>query len=139
MEVSIHHTAYNERRGLVTVEYAIVLSLVFVVIWGIIEIGRMVLVADCIIQAAQEGARAGIVPGTSSAQVISEVNTILAGSYITGATAKTTPTDITTLETGEALTVTVSVPFSSVTWLPAPQFLKNKVLKTSCVMLKEGK
>jgi Flp pilus assembly protein TadG len=129
----------GQRKGLVTVEYAVVLSLVFVVLWGIIEMGRMVLVADCLIQAAQEGARVGIVPGSTSAQVTAEVNTILSGSFVSGATVTTTPSDITTLKTAQPLTVSVSVPFSSVSWLPTPQFLKNKVLKTSCVMLKEGK
>jgi Flp pilus assembly protein TadG len=129
----------GQRKGLVTVEYAIVLALVFVVLWGIIEMGRMVLVADCIIQAAQEGARKGIVPGSTSAQVAAEVNSILSASFISGATVTTTPSDITTLKTAQPLTVSVSVPFSAVTWMPSPQFLKNKVLKTSCVMLKEGK
>jgi Flp pilus assembly protein TadG len=133
------NTGMSERRGQVTVEYAIVLSLVLIVLWGIIEFGRMVLVADCIVQAAQEGARVGVTPGATSAQVIAEVNTILANSYISGATVTTTPSDITTLETGEALTVNVSVPFSAVSWLPTPQFLQGKVLRTACVMLREGK
>jgi Flp pilus assembly protein TadG len=131
--------AVSGRKGLVTVEYAVVLSLVLVVLWGIIEFGRMVLVADCLVQAAQEGARVGIVPGSTTAQVTAEINTILANSYITGATVTTTPADITTLKTGETLTVNVKVPFSAVTWLPSPQFLQGKVLKSSCVMLREGK
>jgi Flp pilus assembly protein TadG len=134
----MRQNGHSRRFGLVTVEYAVVLSLLLLVLWGIIEFGRMVLVADCLVQAAQEGARVGIVPGSTTAQVTSEVNNILANSYVSGATVNTVPSDITTLKTGEVLTVNVQVPFSAVTWLPSPQFLQNRVLKASCVMLREG-
>lgn len=129
----------RDRRGVVVVENAIVLPVAFLFIWALFEFGRLLLAADCLIMAAQEGARVGVTPGSTSAQVQAEANSILTNSLIGGATVVTTPAEIASLKTGEALTVTVQVPFSAITWLPVPQYLNGRVLRSSCVMLREGK
>lgn len=128
----------GRRKGSVLVEHAFVLPLFLLFIWGLLEFGRLSLAANSIISAAQEGCRAGITPGSTSEEVKAEVNTILNNSYISGATVTTTPTEVATLKTGETLTVSVQIPFSQVSWIPTPQFLKGRVLKTSCSMLREG-
>jgi Flp pilus assembly protein TadG len=126
-------------RGALTVELAVVLPVVLLFIWGLFEFARLLLAADTIVSAAQDGCRTGITPGSTSADVTAEINTILSSGFISGATVTITPAEASTLKTGEALTVTIKVPFSQITWLPTPQFLSGKVVKTTCVMLREGK
>lgn len=126
-------------RGSLTVELAVVLPVVLLFVWGLFEFARLLLAADTIVSAAQDGCRMGITPGSTSADVTAEINTVLSSGFISGATVTITPTEAATLKTGEALTVTIKVPFSQISWLPTPQFLNGKVVKTTCVMLREGK
>jgi hypothetical protein len=56
---------------------------------------------------------------------------------INGVTAEVDPNP-STAASGEEVTVTVSVPYASITWLPAPKFLIGKTLTASSVMRKEG-
>jgi Flp pilus assembly protein TadG len=132
-------TRNNGKRGVAAVEYAVVLSVALLMVWIMVEYSRMMMACDCLLQAAQEGARIGVVPGSTTAQVTAEVNNILANSFITGATVTTSPADISTLKAGQTVTVNISVPCNSITWLPSPKFLYGRVLKGSCVMLREAK
>lgn len=127
------------RRGTVVLQFAFVLPLFLMLVWGTIEFGRMVLVADTLIAAAQEGARAGIIPGSNSNTAKAAANSVLTNTLISGATVTTTPTEISTLDAGDSFTVNASIPFANVSWLPMPFFIKNKVIKASCSMLREGK
>jgi Flp pilus assembly protein TadG len=122
-----------------TVELAIVLPIILLFVWGLFEFARLLLAADTLVSAAQDGCRVGITPGSNSADVTAEVNSVLSSGFISGATVTISPTEAATLKTGEALTVTIQVAFSQITWLPTPQFLSGKVVKASCVMLREGK
>lgn len=128
--------AVNGRRGAAVVEFAVVAPLFFLLIFGIIEYGRMVMVQQVITNAAREGARQGIIPGSSSSQVKTTVTNYLTGTSIGGSTTSVSP-DPAAATYGQGITVTVTVPFSSVSWLPSPFFLGNSVLKASCTMRSE--
>lgn len=128
--------AKQNRRGAAAVEFAVVAPVFLLLVFGIIEFGRMVMVQQVITNAAREGARQGIIPGSSSSQVNKTVSTYLTGTSIGGATTSVSP-DPAAATYGQAITVTVSVPFTSVSWLPAPFFLGNSTLKSSCTMRSE--
>jgi hypothetical protein len=53
---------------------------------------------------------------------------------ISGATTTVTPTDPGTYPAGTQVTVTVSIGYNSVTWVPSPWFLKNKTLSATTSM-----
>lgn len=57
--------ARRSERGAAAVEFAIIASFLFVVLFGIIEFGRMFSELEVLNSAAREGARAAAVRGTS--------------------------------------------------------------------------
>src|SRR5205814_627418 len=102
-------------------------------ILGMIEFGRMMMVQQVLTNGAREGARKAVLPGATDTQVQTTIDNYLSGAGISGQSRTVSPsTD--SADGGTAITVTVSVPYSSVTWIPLAQFLKNKTLTTTVVM-----
>ncbi|HSR52792.1 MAG TPA: TadE/TadG family type IV pilus assembly protein [Acidobacteriota bacterium] len=104
----------DHERGTSTVEGALVLIAFFVILLGIMEMGRIVSVQQTLTDAVREGARLAIAPaaGTStlpsSAAVEAEVQTFLDSNGITGATINVAAA---TTNSGDSGT-TVSVQYS---------------------------
>jgi Flp pilus assembly protein TadG len=134
-----HFNQLARRRGAAMVEFAIVAPLLFLLVLGIIEFTRMEMLTQTIIAAAQEGARSGVVPGSNSADVAAAANETLASGYVAAANVTVTPAEVAALKQGEPLTVTIAVPFDSNSWLPSPMFLRGKVLRSQCTMLREAR
>jgi Flp pilus assembly protein TadG len=131
----------KNRRGAAVVEFAIVAPIFFLLIFGMIEFGRVVMVQQLLTNASREGARLGVLNDATDTQVKSKVVSYLAGANITIATSNVTvayATDASLPGSGESVTVTVSVPFNQVSWLPSPMFLKNKTLSASSGMRRES-
>ena len=129
----------NRRPGAAIVEFAVVAPLLFVLALGLVEYGRMEMAFQGITAAAQEGCRAGIVPGSTSADVASRTDEVLRGGLVTGASVTVSPLDVATLRQGQSFTVTVQVPVDKISWVPSPIFLKGKMLTTQCTMVRESK
>jgi Flp pilus assembly protein TadG len=106
-------------------------------ILGIIEFGRMVMVQQIITNAAREGARIAILPSSTTSQVTTAVNTYLSNSSISGATVTVSPNPPSSATYGSLVTTTISVPFTAVSWTPTPFFLKSTTLNAKCVMRTE--
>jgi Flp pilus assembly protein TadG len=128
---------HNDRRGTAAVEFAFVAPVFFVLIFGMIEYGRAVMVQQVITNAAREGARVAILSGATTSSTTSAVSTYLTNAGISGATPSVTP-DPSTATNGAAITVSVSVPYTSVSWLPSPFFLGSTTLTASCKMRSEN-
>jgi Flp pilus assembly protein TadG len=125
------------RRGAAVVEFAVVAPVFFLFVFGMIEFGRMVMVQQILTNAAREGARVAILPGATTAQVNTTVNTYLTAGAISGASTTVNPNPPSSATYGSAVTVTVSVPFKSVSWTPAPFFLGGTTLQAQSVMRTE--
>jgi Flp pilus assembly protein TadG len=125
------------RRGAAVVEFAVVAPIFFLMVFGMIEFGRMVMVQQIITNASREGARVAVLDGTTASAVSTQVQNYLTGSAVSGATVTINPTDPSTAGYGAPVTVTVSVPFSQVSWLPTPIFITGKTLVSSTVMRRE--
>jgi Flp pilus assembly protein TadG len=130
----------KKRWGAAAVEFAVVAPLFFLLIFGMIEFGRMVMIQQVITNASREGARAAVLDGATSTAVKSAVVTYMANGGVTVTTSNVTinPTDPTTAATGSPVTVTVSVAFDQVSWLPSPMFLGGKQMTASTVMRRES-
>jgi len=124
------------RPGAAAVEFALVAPLLVMLVLGMIEFGRMMMVEQILTNAAREGARKAVLPGVTKTQVESAVDAYLQNSSVSGQSRTVSP-DPGTATGGAAVTVTVSVPYSSVTWLPVSWFLSGKTLSASVVMRKE--
>ena len=129
------------RRGVAAVEFAVVASLLFMLLLGIIEIGRAMMVLEMLNNAARNGARVASLQGSDNTAVTAAANSALANAgfsgtstavQVNGATA-----NVNTAVPGDLITVTVSVPYNNVTWLPTSMFLAGRTLGSTVVMRRE--
>ena len=128
----------QKRRGATAVEFAVVAPIVLLLVFGMIEFGRMIVVQQVITNAAREGAEHAQLPGTTSEQVNKTIRNYLAGKSVSDARVSLTPIEPANAGDGEQITVTVSIPFHSVSWLPSPAFLGSTNLSARSVVRRES-
>ena len=124
----------TKRRGATTVEMACVAPIVFLIIMGSIEFGRLNIVRHAVANAAYESARHGMVPGATEAEIGAYAQEHLAILGISGARVTVTPGTI--REETEEITVGVVVPMNENSWIP-PRFASGKQIRSSCNMRTE--
>lgn len=127
----------GRRRGAALVEFAIVAPVFFLIILGIVEFGRMLMVQQILTNASREGARRAIVEGVTQSEVETQVNNYLSNASISGATVTVNPGDLSNLGFGDNVTVSVTVPYDTISWTGSPWFLGGKTLGASTVMQAE--
>jgi Flp pilus assembly protein TadG len=130
----------RNRQGAAVVEFAIVAPVFFLLVFGMIEYGRMVMVQQVITNASREGARVGVLDGSTTSSVTTAVNNYLTAAKISTSSATTTvsPNPPSSAGYGGAVTVTVGIPFSAVSWLPSPLYLGGKTLSATSTMRREA-
>jgi Flp pilus assembly protein TadG len=132
-------SARKRRRGAAAVEFAIVLPVFVILVFGMIEYGRMVMVQQVITNASREGARRAVLDGATASAVQTAVASYLTNASVNGANqAVVSPANLATAASGDPITVTVSVPFSAVSWLPSPMYLGGKTLSATTTMRRES-
>lgn len=138
--IKLYRSFRKKRRGASAVEFAVVAPVFFLLIFGMIEFGRMVMVQQILTNASREGARLAVLDGTTSSDVQTAVSAYLTNSSISGEgmTVTLDPTNPQTAQAGQAVTVTVSIPFGDVSWFPTPKFANDKTLNASTVMRREA-
>ena len=126
------------RRGAAVTEFAVVAPIMIMLTMGMIEIGRMVMVKQVMVNASREGARLGALPGTSNSEVTSRVQQELDSASITGVSISVTPANLVTAPAGSQVKVLLSVPASQISWVPNPLFSFSKNISTSTTMRRES-
>ena len=106
------------RLGASAIEFALIAPLMIVFTFGLVEIGRLMLVKQTATHATREGARIAIRPLADSNDVIERVNEELALLAIENATIETVPATLEDAEPGSQVTVRVRVDIASVSWIP---------------------
>ena len=132
----------GDRRGAALVEFAIVTPVLLVLVLGMIEIGRAVMVTEVLTYAARMGARTGAISSGSTAGATTAANAVLTDSGINGATVTvfvngSSVTDASAGKSGDQIAVSVTIPYANVTWLSNPDYLEGKTLSGRVVMRKE--
>jgi Flp pilus assembly protein TadG len=128
-------------RGLATVEAALIFPLLLLLTLGAIHFGWLFLKAQQLTNAARTGARIAILPGvTVAGDVLPAVNSLmtLAGMGGSGYTVTVTPGDPSTVGSGGAVTVRITVLAANVSIMPLPGFSDDWNLQGSVTMAKEG-
>lgn len=125
--------ARGRRKGAQMVEFAIVGPILFLMLLGIFELGRGLMVTELLMAGARAGARVGIIPGKSSTDVKNAATTYMTSVGISGDTATVYVNDVavsgsgtdplTNATAGTEVTCRLTVPVSSITWLPQGMFL----------------
>ena len=127
----------SQRRGVAAVEFAFVAPIFFLLVLGIIEIGRAMMVQQVLVNAARVGARRAVMLSSDEQSVIDSVTEYAAGVGVVGVAATVSPNPA-TAGPGQPVTVNVSIGFNQVSWLPAPWLMGGRDLESSSVMRKEG-
>jgi hypothetical protein len=99
-----------------------------------------VMVQQVITTASREGARLAVLDGTTTGEVTTHCKDYLTSGSINSTAASVTisPDPPSNAEFGDPVTVTVSIPFSQVSWLPTPMYLGGKNLTATTVMRRES-
>ena len=121
------------------VEFAVVAPLFFLMVFGMIEFGRMIMVQQVITNATREGARMAVLDGSTTSAVRTAVKTYLQGATVPVQDDQITvsPDPPSSAGYGEPVTVAVSISFDQVSWLPSPMFLGGRALSATSVMRRE--
>ena len=126
---------FGYRPGAVLVEMAITSSLVFLFFFAALEFCRVAMIRHTVENALYEGARAGIVPGATTAEVSTKARSVMQRSGIAGATIDVLPAVIE--NSTREVRVRIRLPLDSGLFAPSRFFL-GKSLDRTLVMQREG-
>ena len=116
--------AARTRHGANLVEFAVVVPVLFLLIFGIIEFGRLMMVQQAMTNAAREACReASLATTINSSDVDTVARNVMLGVMANAAnTSKVrismTPTSMASVSSGTPVNVYIEVNFSDVSWLP---------------------
>ena len=137
------------RRGVAAVEMALVAPVLFMFVFAIIELSRLGMVTQALTNAARDGCRVAVLPNNVTSDVQTRLNTSLTSFGVSpgSVTAVDTdpgtqgawimPSNWATASGGTAVTLTVRLPFTQVSWLPSPFFLSSAVVTGSATLSSE--
>ncbi len=121
---------------------AVVAPLFFLLVLGLIEFARMVMVQQSVTNAAREGCRHAALTTTSAsssvdAVVRDQLSSTIANSNDTDDCRVTiSPSDLSTIAENTEIIVNVEVDYSNVSWLP-PSFLGGAVIRAKATVKRE--
>jgi Flp pilus assembly protein TadG len=122
---------WARRAGATSVEFAVASLFFFLIIMGIVEIGRGFMVKHLLTHAARQGCRLGVIEGTTSAQITTAVNNTLTSDGISGdgvtVQVNDGSADASTAQSGDEITVKVSVTVDKISWVPGTNYLIGSI------------
>lgn len=134
------HRARNklERVGAALVEFAIIAPIMMLFTLGLIEMGRMTMVKQLLVNISREGARLATLPAATSVDVQSEIEELLENSRVFNANVTINPSILSSSNAGSMVTVTISVRTEDVSWLRTPIFMSGMTIEGSTSMRRES-
>ena len=125
----------KQRIGAAVVEFAVCLPLIMLIVLGTIEAGSLLFLKQTLVQAAYEGAKVAIASG-DEARVNQAVGAVVASRNLNNVQVQFTPSDIANVPAGETITITISAPGDSNSFIPFGPF-ENQIVQTSASMVRE--
>ena len=107
----------NRRRGSASLELALVVPVFLLMICGVMEVSRVCAVGELLNNIARDGCRVAVANGQTSATATARITTLLSNAGITGSTVAISPTLVENSTFGSQVSVTITVPYSNVSWL----------------------
>src|SRR5262249_52780111 len=115
----------GKRRGASAVEFALVASIFFLLVFAIIEFGRVFMTLELLTEAARVGCRQGITPNATNAQIQQAATNFLTNVGIQGEIATVIINDGAGIQQAQnatsnsEITVRVTIPAANITWFPS--------------------
>ena len=139
------------RAGGAAAELAIILPIIVALVFGQIESSRLGMVSQLLTTAAREGCRVAVINGKTLSDVQTRVTSVLSGSGISPGSVTLVDSDPgtngawlspSTLSAslpsgGTAVTLTIRISYSTVSWLPTPSYLKSASVAASATLNSE--
>lgn len=125
------------RRGVAAVEFAIVAPVFFLLVIGFVELGRGLMVQQVLTNASRVGVREAIGLHGTLSDAQTAATDYADGCSVSGITVNVSPNPG-DASAGDEITVTVSVPYADISWVPSPWFMGNSTLEATSTMRKEG-
>ena len=135
-------SSLSPRRGATVVEMAVAAPIFFLVIFGLVEFSRMAMAQHALANVAREGARRAALARTSDAEEVKSWVRQQLVPVISAATEPETvevtlaPSSLQAIPSGTQISVSISVPFSKISWLP-PQYLGDVTLQATSTSRRE--
>ena len=136
-----HPLNQNRRtRGVILIEMALILPLLLLITFAVLEYGWMFTKMGQVTNAARQGARIGVRPDATSADVNTAIDTFMSAAGFTTSqyTKSMSPSDPTTVPVTNTFTVTVTVTYSNITLTGFPLVPTPAQLQAVVKMAKEG-
>ena len=127
----------KHRIGAALVEFALVAPLMILFTMGLIDIGRMTMVKQLLVNASREGARQASLPFATSESVQADTLQMLTNSGVTGSVS-ISPSSLSAATAGSTVTVTVSADANSVSWMGSSMFMFGKNITAATSMRRES-
>lgn len=124
----------SDRRGALTVEFALTFSLVMLFFWGAFECARANILLHSMASASYEAARVAIVPGATSGEARAAAQNVLNVIGARDAEILVTPDPLPL--TAEQVSVRITLPMNSNGYV-APLFFRDKVLDKTTTLSRE--
>ncbi|HEX2473553.1 MAG TPA: TadE/TadG family type IV pilus assembly protein [Lacipirellulaceae bacterium] len=130
------------RNGVAAVEFAFVAPIFFLLVFAIIELGRMMMVQQSLTNAAREGCRKAVLATTTNGSDVEDavrdyLQSVMSNASDSGSVRVTVPSSMSTATSGSSLTVAVEVDYSDVTWLPLGYLGLNPTIRARQIGLRE--
>ncbi|MCP4773420.1 MAG: pilus assembly protein [Planctomycetaceae bacterium] len=123
------------RRGTSAVEFAVIAPLMILFTFGLVEVGRLMLVKQTLTHAAREGARVAVRPNADITDVRQRILDELLTLEIEDPVIETEPGSLESAEPGAAVTVRVRVGINSVSWIPGYlNFAVDEIVAETCML-----
>jgi hypothetical protein len=116
---------------------AVCLPAIVVIVFAAIESCSMIFVTQALHAATYEGARVAIQRSSTTAQTTQRAQEVIAGYSFTGVTVTCQPSDVSTVQPGQTITVIATVSCEANRISPA-FFFSSRNLEARTTMVKEG-
>jgi len=131
-----------KRKGTAAVEFAFVAPVFFLLVFGMIEFSRMVMIQQSLTNAAREGCRMAALATTMSSSAVesavrSHLNTSMSNASDAQEVRVTVPTGMSAASSGSDLAVQVEVDYADVSWLPVEILGLNPTLRAKQIGKRE--
>ncbi len=129
-----------KRSGVVTVEVALIVPILLLLMFGLIEYGWMFLKSQEITNAARRGARVAVRADATNSDVTAAIAQVMSDADLgdSGYQVTITPADISAAATGDVITVEITLPYGNVSLAGSPIVPTPEDIDATASMAKEG-
>jgi Flp pilus assembly protein TadG len=125
----------REKRGVAAAELAVCLPVVVLLVIATIEACSAIFLKQSLTVAAYEGVRTALEEGSTASAVQATCNQILSDRKVQEASVTLTPSDMSVLQPGEYIDVTVSAPCDTNSLVPTSFYRGRQMSATASMMI----